>query len=516
MPAMTTTEVMQFPPTHHQIPPGYPLVNPYAQGYMPPVDMANFQQAQFPPEMFQMYMQLQMNNLAPGVPGGPVIPQASSMVPPLVSAPSAEASTTTPPVNQMMPEDGRNSTSSIPHSEHHQQQNTMSAHVSPHVSPHYPPAHPPMEHMTPTQSSSQNSQSNDVSPVQQNSEVSPYAINNLLSTQSSPVDGNEEKENKNVRRNTLPTTTTINRKRRSKAQEGPEVQRVPQPIPPNFTSNYTPMMMQNFAALMDPIYYRRDVCMICGDNATGYHYGVMSCEGCKGFFRRTVHKNVEYVCAKGPSCSFSYENCAMNRGTRTRCQACRFKRCIEVGMNKENVRMSKDNEKSIKEEAPSSSDLRAEIKELIESFSSSMPLSTNFKSASHAVGSIKSFIRNVPQMASVLPKVESELDSAIEKMMNGMMIIRAAFTFDPISFVASDNASFTSAVNLLRTGIRNTVLTGNEVALLSAIFILQCVNACATEAFLIYCQGLRDQFSQTHTQESGLYERVLCKLGHIR
>ncbi|NWV42548.1 VDR protein, partial [Grantiella picta] len=27
------------------------------------------------------------------------------------------------------------------------------------------------------------------------------------------------------------------------------------------------------------------VCAVCGDRATGYHFHVMSCEGCKGFFR---------------------------------------------------------------------------------------------------------------------------------------------------------------------------------------------------------------------------------------
>lgn len=43
-------------------------------------------------------------------------------------------------------------------------------------------------------------------------------------------------------------------------------------------------------------------CAICGDKATGKHYGAISCDGCKGFFRRTIRKRHAYVCRFDRAC----------------------------------------------------------------------------------------------------------------------------------------------------------------------------------------------------------------------
>ena len=59
-------------------------------------------------------------------------------------------------------------------------------------------------------------------------------------------------------------------------------------------------------------------CVVCGDKSSGYHYGVSSCEGCKGFFRRSVQKNMTYQCHKD-------QNCEINKMTRNRCQYCVMK-----------------------------------------------------------------------------------------------------------------------------------------------------------------------------------------------
>ena len=69
-------------------------------------------------------------------------------------------------------------------------------------------------------------------------------------------------------------------------------------------------------------------CAICGDRATGKHYGAASCDGCKGFFRRSVRKNHVY------SCRFS-RNCLVDKDKRNQCRYCRLKKCFRAGMRKE-------------------------------------------------------------------------------------------------------------------------------------------------------------------------------------
>ncbi|XP_031631585.1 ecdysone-induced protein 78C isoform X2 [Contarinia nasturtii] len=72
-------------------------------------------------------------------------------------------------------------------------------------------------------------------------------------------------------------------------------------------------------------------CKVCGDKASGYHYGVTSCEGCKGFFRRSIQKQIEYRCLRDGKC-------LVIRLNRNRCQYCRFRKCLAVGMSRDSVR----------------------------------------------------------------------------------------------------------------------------------------------------------------------------------
>ncbi|XP_041446753.1 nuclear receptor subfamily 2 group C member 2 isoform X1 [Xenopus laevis] len=73
-----------------------------------------------------------------------------------------------------------------------------------------------------------------------------------------------------------------------------------------------------------------EYCVVCGDKASGRHYGAVSCEGCKGFFKRSVRKTLTYSCR-------SSQDCVINKHHRNRCQFCRLKKCLEMGMKMESV-----------------------------------------------------------------------------------------------------------------------------------------------------------------------------------
>ena len=82
-----------------------------------------------------------------------------------------------------------------------------------------------------------------------------------------------------------------------------------------------------------PLSGSKHLCCICGDRASGKHYGVYSCEGCKGFFKRTVRKDLSYACRED-------KNCVIDKRHRNRCQYCRYQKCLAMGMKREAVQVN--------------------------------------------------------------------------------------------------------------------------------------------------------------------------------
>ncbi|CAF0936686.1 unnamed protein product [Didymodactylos carnosus] len=75
-------------------------------------------------------------------------------------------------------------------------------------------------------------------------------------------------------------------------------------------------------------------CKVCGDEASGFHYGVDSCEGCKGFFRRCITQGMSHRCTNNLACEIT-------PFSRNSCQYCRLKKCFEVGMSREASRLGR-------------------------------------------------------------------------------------------------------------------------------------------------------------------------------
>ncbi|XP_042880269.1 retinoic acid receptor alpha-B-like isoform X2 [Penaeus japonicus] len=179
-------------------------------------------------------------------------------------------------------------------------------------------------------------------------------------------------------------------------------------------------------------------CAVCGDKASGMHYRVHACEGCKGFFRRVTSRNTRLVCPR------NYQ-CEVTRESRTRCQACRFQGCLRAGMAKDVNTIPKRGRKRPVSEDDSHSPVSQPSDDLIHTLTSAHH--ATFSPACHAqqlseaslwaaeadVGvegrtRAQQFAMMVPGIAS-LPAVEQQ--AVLNQAVPEVMILRLASRFVP-------------------------------------------------------------------------------------
>ncbi|TKR87533.1 hypothetical protein L596_011916 [Steinernema carpocapsae] len=68
------------------------------------------------------------------------------------------------------------------------------------------------------------------------------------------------------------------------------------------------------------------VCHVCGADAHGFHFQVVSCRACAAFFRRSVPLESKYKCRRG---NFK---CDVSKDAFQQCKRCRYQKCRQVGM----------------------------------------------------------------------------------------------------------------------------------------------------------------------------------------
>lgn len=116
----------------------------------------------------------------------------------------------------------------------------------------------------------------------------------------------------------------------------------------SWSSNYTKVEVAQPQTSSGSIKAQIEIipCKVCGDKSSGVHYGVITCEGCKGFFRRSQSSVVNYQCPR-------QKNCVVDRVNRNRCQYCRLQKCLALGMSRDAVkfgRMSKKQREKVEDE----------------------------------------------------------------------------------------------------------------------------------------------------------------------
>ncbi|KIH60026.1 zinc finger, C4 type [Ancylostoma duodenale] len=294
------------------------------------------------------------------------------------------------------------------------------------------------------------------------------------------------------------------------------------PQRPAQSGNYPDQFrMQQFFTMGLPVNdgpSQRDICVVCHDNASGYHYGVMSCEGCKGFFRRTVQKNMEYTCHKE-------KQCPVDRVSRNRCQACRFQKCLDKGMTKvrllrglyssenpiivalqESVRQDRTRKRKTRDEEKDTEleDTRT-LMNTIDEVTSAYREAFGHQSQEDMVSRIREFVSKISLFKEYS---DDQLAAKIQKGARGCLLLRAAFV--PGESPATD---YPAVLERLRSGLSDIQM--EELALLSAVHIAQPNGMHGNDSVtmkLSECLQAQVRINSADKENSNKFTRMLFKL----
>ncbi|GMS81692.1 hypothetical protein PENTCL1PPCAC_3867, partial [Pristionchus entomophagus] len=178
--------------------------------------------------------------------------------------------------------------------------------------------------------------------------------------------------------------------------------------------------------------YRTPLCAVCNSTKkVGIHYGVMSCSGCKFFFRRTVHGRRKLRCCE------DNDRCEITETPRKHCRSCRFQKCLTSGMNPKLVREEKakndnsvpqinDHQTEISEDEPIPQTSGEHNEPVIEQ-SNTERLSDPERAADEELSSERAELRNsVPEQIAILT-IDKDTNFRCERIMTSNDLNHCAF-----------------------------------------------------------------------------------------
>lgn len=257
-------------------------------------------------------------------------------------------------------------------------------------------------------------------------------------------------------------------------------------------------------------------CKVCSDHSSGKHYGIFACDGCAGFFKRSIRRSRNYVCK-----AKSEGHCVVDKTHRNQCRACRLKKCFRVGMNKDAVQH---------ERGPRNSTLRRQMAMFI---NKDMIGSDDVKTLQQDL-----VIRSLPMQPAIPPYIldlSSRNRGLIDLPTYTTPIISPFHTMPQLTTDATVESICETAAQLLFMNIRwiktqcssNQLTIGDQLILLEHswidLFILGAAQYLVQFNFspLLCVYKIIDEgkcSSDNHAQivkESNAFQSILYKLAHM-